>query len=144
MSVNAEYRWEIDVLALVPSILKASTTCSVLYADYLASCHIVSANMIPPVADSSDPDPTSQLPWPSRGRTPALVQSSSSPAHNAVPQNGPPKRASTPQGKRFFTTWDLITLSISMAGAQIAWTVELGSVTFIARLAPTTHFNSEL
>lgn len=29
-------------------------------------------------------------------------------------------------GKRQLTSWDLITLSISMAGAQIAWTVELG------------------
>ncbi|KAJ7590853.1 hypothetical protein C8J56DRAFT_781752 [Mycena floridula] len=28
--------------------------------------------------------------------------------------------------KRRLSTWDLITLSISMAGAQIAWTVELG------------------
>ncbi|KAJ3561061.1 hypothetical protein NP233_g10429 [Leucocoprinus birnbaumii] len=29
-------------------------------------------------------------------------------------------------GKRKLSTWDLITLSISLAGAQIAWTVELG------------------
>ena len=28
-------------------------------------------------------------------------------------------------GKRM-STWDLVKLSISMAGAQIAWTVELG------------------
>jgi len=84
--------------------------------------------MIPPVADNSDPDPTSQIPWPSRGRAPLSVQSGSSPTHKAATQNGPQKRTPTPPGKRFFTTWDLITLSISMAGAQIAWTVELGSV----------------
>ena len=86
--------------------------------------------MIPPATDNSDPDPTIQIPWPSRGRTPALVQPGST-RNNAIPQNGPPKRASTPQGKKFFSAWDLITLSISMAGAQITWTVELGSVSFI-------------
>lgn len=37
-----------------------------------------------------------------------------------------PDDASESTGKRHLSTWDLITLSISMAGAQIAWTVELG------------------
>uniref|UniRef100_D8PPH9 MFS general substrate transporter n=2 Tax=Schizophyllum commune (strain H4-8 / FGSC 9210) TaxID=578458 RepID=D8PPH9_SCHCM len=40
----------------------------------------------------------------------------------------PPEQAPAPADvkKKRLTTWDLITLSISMAGAQIAWTVELG------------------
>lgn len=85
--------------------------------------------MIPPIADS-DPDPTTQIPWPgTRGRVPpdqalesAVGESASSPAQ----RDADPKRSKTPLGKRQLTNWDLITLSISMAGAQIAWTVELG------------------
>ena len=84
--------------------------------------------MIPPIADSSDPDPTSQMPWPAaRGRS---QQDPNAPANDGTPgatsSNGRHKRARTPPGKRNMTTWDLITLSVSMAGAQIAWTVELG------------------
>ena len=63
--------------------------------------------MIPPIADS-DPDPTTHIPWPAR---------------NQVDQ--PLETSRTPSGRQL-TSWDLITLSISMAGAQIAWTVELG------------------
>lgn len=31
-------------------------------------------------------------------------------------------------GKRHLTTWNLFTLSLGMAGAQVAWTIELGYV----------------
>ena len=79
--------------------------------------------MIPPIADS-DPDPTSQIPWPSRGRVPARVESSAVKKDPVPPIR--PRRMSAVQERRLFSTWDLITLSISMAGAQIAWTVELG------------------
>ena len=81
--------------------------------------------MIPPVAD--DPDPTSQMPWPAaRDR-----QDGGSPGTEGAPparQKSPPEQAPAPADvkKKRLTTWDLITLSISMAGAQIAWTVELG------------------
>ncbi|KAJ7180236.1 major facilitator superfamily domain-containing protein [Mycena crocata] len=81
--------------------------------------------MIPPIADSEDP--TSQVAWPASKK----IQSSST---EAEPEEAPQadinveevaKKVTTP-AKRRLTTWNLITLSISMAGAQIAWTVELG------------------
>ncbi|TFK43415.1 major facilitator superfamily domain-containing protein [Crucibulum laeve] len=81
--------------------------------------------MIPPIPDS-DPDPTTQIPWPARTRqedgTPSTSDAESS--YDNPPENI--KDAHSPLVKRRLTTWDLITLSISMAGAQIAWTVELG------------------
>ncbi|KAJ7498783.1 hypothetical protein FB451DRAFT_10114 [Mycena latifolia] len=81
--------------------------------------------MIPPIADQEDP--TSQVAWPTR---PKKTAGSSTETDNEVPeaQNNVEevaKKVMTP-AKRRLTTWDLITLSISMAGAQIAWTVELG------------------
>lgn len=80
--------------------------------------------MIPPIADS-DPDPTTQIPWPAkRGQVPTQPFESSvvvDSASSVGERDGNPKTS-----KRQLTNWDLITLSISMAGAQIAWTVELG------------------
>jgi solute carrier family 45, member 1/2/4 len=85
--------------------------------------------MIPPIADG-DPDPTTQIPWPSarsrhavEGLDSANVAVDSGTPQNAPEPNGKTKATST---KRQLTTWDLFTLSVSMAGAQIAWTVELG------------------
>jgi len=82
-------------------------------------------HMIPPLPDS-DPDPTTQIPWPAaRGKLQA-----DSTTHATVSDDDPGQpsevRAKPVAGKRRLSTWDLITLSISMAGAQIAWTVELG------------------
>ncbi|KAF9534195.1 MFS general substrate transporter [Crepidotus variabilis] len=85
--------------------------------------------MIPPIADNSDPDPTTQVPWPAaRNRTqPDSSALDAPPEYSATATNGNTTlRTSAPHGKRMFTVWDLITLSISMAGAQITWTVELG------------------
>jgi solute carrier family 45 protein 1/2/4 len=78
--------------------------------------------MIPPIAD--DPDPTTQIPWPARGQAdqPPSVAGGSAGAEG---ESNDSKSSKTPAGKRL-SHWDLITLSISMAGAQIAWTVELG------------------
>jgi solute carrier family 45 protein 1/2/4 len=80
--------------------------------------------MIPPIADG-DPDPTTQIPWPARGQVeqPPAVASGSVGLDRE--SNGDPKSSKTASGKHL-SNWDLITLSISMAGAQIAWTVELG------------------
>jgi solute carrier family 45 protein 1/2/4 len=83
--------------------------------------------MIPPVADQEDP--TSQVPWPTR---PQKTANRSTDNENEAPDvqdniEEVAKKIVTPS-KRRLTTWDLITLSISMAGAQIAWTVELGQV----------------
>lgn len=81
--------------------------------------------MIPPVA--SDPDPTTQVPWPStRGRGQETGPGGEE-GGLAVP--GTRKaRSKSPPGRHQLSTWDLVTLSVSMAGAQIAWTVELGCV----------------
>lgn len=84
--------------------------------------------MIPTIPDS-DPDPTTQIPWPAaRSRQavqlpspPASIEPSESRTPEEVTKNGPASAA-----KRRLTSWDLFTLSISMAGAQMAWTVELG------------------
>lgn len=84
--------------------------------------------MIPPVA--SDPDPTTQITWPSaRKRGPdyddILEEEDGLIATNA--REGQSSSSAKPaDGKQQLSTWNMITLSISMAGAQIAWTVELG------------------
>ncbi|KAJ7682661.1 hypothetical protein DFH06DRAFT_972053 [Mycena polygramma] len=82
--------------------------------------------MIPPIADQEDP--TTQVPWPTR--TKASSSAEREPQEVPDTENDVEevaKKVQTP-AKRRLTTWDLITLSISMAGAQIAWTVELGRV----------------
>jgi hypothetical protein len=100
-------------------------TSSVLNAACSTFNNIPHASMIHPIADNNDPDPTSQIPWPGRSRT--QEEDELAEVDDVVPSNII-RKVSTPQEKRFFSTWDLITLSISMAGAQIAWTVELGLV----------------
>jgi solute carrier family 45 protein 1/2/4 len=91
--------------------------------------------MIPAI--NSDPDPTSQLTWPSSRRDRAQLghglrrdESSRSSASRTVGDadldvDGANKIVDTGR-KKLLSTWNLVTLSISMAGAQIAWTVELG------------------
>ncbi|KAJ7765006.1 hypothetical protein DFH07DRAFT_370837 [Mycena maculata] len=85
--------------------------------------------MIPPIADQEDP--TTQVAWPTRPKRP---QSSSNASAEELDHAAPDaennveevaKKVVTP-AKHRLTTWDLVTISISMAGAQIAWTVELG------------------
>ncbi|KAJ7068403.1 MFS general substrate transporter [Mycena amicta] len=76
--------------------------------------------MIPSVAEAEDP--STQVVWPTRPRLP-----SDAPSSTVGPDDVDDvvKKVLTP-AKRQLSTWDLVTLSISMAGAQIAWTVELG------------------
>lgn len=83
--------------------------------------------MIPPIADS-DPDPTTQIPWPAtREQVDQPLETSvvGESTGAAAERDGDPKSPKTLLAKRL-TNWDLMTLSISMAGAQITWTVELG------------------
>ncbi|KIK37654.1 hypothetical protein CY34DRAFT_92369 [Suillus luteus UH-Slu-Lm8-n1] len=70
----------------------------------------------------ADPDPTTQIAWPAshRSRTTSHSQQETQSA------DGSDKQHASEPGRTRLTTWNLITLSISMAGAQIAWTVELG------------------
>ena len=84
-----------------------------------------------------DPDPTSQIPWPAtrnRQRTTSTLhleqgpESSSQPTvtYHSTDDSGKGVPAPTEHTRHRLSTWNLITLSISMAGSQIAWTVELG------------------
>ncbi|THH32903.1 hypothetical protein EUX98_g1246 [Antrodiella citrinella] len=91
--------------------------------------------MIAPPSAESDPDPTSQIAWPGRNghRQNVRMQSPDSAAPTPGSSNGSrsKSRKGTPNNeadpaRRRMTTMDLIKLSISMAGAQVAWTVELG------------------
>ena len=85
----------------------------------------------------ADPDPTSQIAWPAarhRQRTTSdlqLAQGSEPSGETAVSyrstaDSGKRSAIPTEHTRHLLSTWNLITLSISMAGAQIAWTVELG------------------
>ncbi|KAF7288297.1 ANK-REP-REGION domain-containing protein [Mycena chlorophos] len=83
-----------------------------------------------PTVDTTSEDPTTQVAWPKRPRLPSdAVSSTVADSDAAVPEpvhvRDGLKTTSTPP-KRQLTTWNLITLSIAMAGSQIAWTVELG------------------
>lgn len=80
-----------------------------------------------------DPDPTTQIPWPgARKRSDPDPDNSRVSPSPANPTNNSSRRPSVgskadANGKRRrLSTLDLVNLSISMAGAQIAWTVELG------------------
>lgn len=88
-----------------------------------------------------DPDPTTQMAWPSsrRNASGSHILKPNRPGNGlgSRPERGPLKLDPTAASlmtlvnapsKRRLTTKDLIFLSISMAGAQIAWTVELGYV----------------
>ena len=77
-----------------------------------------------------DPDPTTQIPWPgARKRSDRDVdppaQSNGNSRHNSPRRPSIVSRVEL-HGKRRLSTLDLFNLSISMAGAQVAWTVELG------------------
>ncbi len=79
----------------------------------------------------ADPDPTTQIPWPgARKRSDRDVDPQGAPRSNSNSRYNSrrPSIVSTREshGKRRLSTFDLFNLSISMAGAQIAWTVELG------------------
>lgn len=83
--------------------------------------------MIPPIADAEDP--TTQVAWPSRpSRNSDLPPDHASVSSTAIEQENVAQKANPKAvaAKNRLTTWQLITLTISMAGAQIAWTVELG------------------
>lgn len=83
----------------------------------------------------ADPDPTTQIAWPARHkqRTASTshheTQSPGQQSYQALEGNGKQNNSSVhsnESGRTRLSTWNLMTLSISMAGAQIAWTVELG------------------
>ncbi len=85
-----------------------------------------------------DPDPTTQIAWPAsngkriRVTEPTIDESALGEASNGSNQPGAKNDKDDDSTQRRMSTWDLVKLSISMAGAQIAWTVELGSVGDVA------------
>ncbi|KAH9951665.1 major facilitator superfamily domain-containing protein [Amylocystis lapponica] len=85
-----------------------------------------------PTSANADPDdPTSQIAWPSRNskRSRRLSEEDIVSENGHDPSPGHGKRTTSndhdPNGRRL-STLDLIKLSVSMAGSQVAWTVELG------------------
>lgn len=87
-----------------------------------------------PTNEDADPDPTTQMAWPGARskRNESKQRDRSASVHNsrertqrtpAAAANLPPADDAT---KRRLSTMGLFNLSISMAGAQIAWSVELG------------------
>ncbi|KAI0052977.1 MFS general substrate transporter [Auriscalpium vulgare] len=82
-----------------------------------------------PTNVDADPDPTTQIPWPgARSKRSAVRETETPPGDGAHPEGESSNRSHSKDrpGKKRLTTLDLFNLSISMAGAQIAWTVELG------------------
>jgi len=80
-----------------------------------------------------DPDPTTQIPWPgARKRSdpdpghPPVSEQLANPTNNSSRRPSVGSKADANGKRRRLSTLDLFNLSISMAGAQIAWTVELG------------------
>lgn len=98
--------------------------------------------MIPNVSDS-DPDPTTQMPWPAARPRQAVSSEASADVNVDEPSVRPPlsdnKKVDSSNGRPKLTTWDLFTLSVSMAGAQIVWTVELGYVTSLQPFSCIYH-----
>lgn len=88
-----------------------------------------------PTNEDADPDPTTQIAWPgARSKRKQLKQhnrSASAHASRERTQHDTGNNVTTPaagedSSKRRMSTRDLFNISISMAGAQIAWSVELG------------------
>lgn len=89
-----------------------------------------------PTNEDADPDPTTQMAWPGarNKRNESKQRDRSASVHNSreraqrtqtSPADATPAVDDDPS-KRRLTTMGLFNLSISMAGAQIAWSVELG------------------
>ncbi|KAL0564423.1 hypothetical protein V5O48_017623 [Marasmius crinis-equi] len=101
--------------------------------------------MLPPAEDANSEDPTSQIAWPSRRPRPSATPNEGD--GEQVPEQANGARDPNPNAsrttKRRLSTWNLITLSISMLGAQIVWTVELGYGTpFLLSLGLTEQLTS--
>lgn len=84
-----------------------------------------------PSISGVDPDPTTQMPWPgARKRSDRELDAGATTppvnSNHASRRGSTVSRAEMNGKRRRLSTFDLFNLSISMAGAQIAWTVELG------------------
>ncbi|GBE79661.1 major facilitator superfamily domain-containing protein [Sparassis latifolia] len=107
-----------------------------------------------PTNADADPDPTTQIPWPSRTvkrfrlhdeeEEEVVVMEEEVPAgRESDLANGKSDGKEKDPSARRMSTLDLIYLSISMAGSQVAWTVELGYGTpFLLSLGLTEQLTS--
>lgn len=84
---------------------------------------------------ADDPDPTTQMPWPTRiksnntppsGIAQTVASGGTSPTRNDDIKKGDDSDDENEIGRKQLSTLQLFNLSISMAGSQVAWTVELG------------------
>lgn len=99
--------------------------------------------MAPTANPRADPDPTTQIPWPTSKKTHGTGSDEDVSAEGAGGSLAPPQsraqdrnrsRSPAPSstkkkekpGSRRLTFWDMLFLSVSMLGAQITWSVELG------------------
>ncbi|KAK0191134.1 hypothetical protein F5146DRAFT_1137928 [Armillaria mellea] len=72
-------------------------------------------------------DPTTQMAWPSRRHNdPSPETAADDPSIDREEPELTKQVETATTAKRRLSTWDLMTLSVAMLGAQIAWTVELG------------------
>ena len=83
----------------------------------------------------ADPDPTTQMAWPNARHGNKRASESAGPEVVGFDgeEEGSGERSSSSKrtdgaGKKRMSRMDLFNLSVSMGGAQIAWTVELGCV----------------
>ena len=85
------------------------------------------------VDTNADPDPTSQIPWPQRNKTGSQSYGASTEAavlHNSgssIDVYAPEYEGPSGDTEKL-TMLNLFNLTVSMAGVQIAWAVELGCV----------------
>ncbi|VDB98727.1 unnamed protein product [Peniophora sp. CBMAI 1063] len=82
-------------------------------------------------ADSADPDPTTQMAWPNARHGAKRVSESVGDGEGfdgeeAMGERSASSKRTDREGRGRMSWVDLFNLSVSMGGAQIAWTVELG------------------
>ena len=118
------------LLFLLPVLLVCLAAASSL-PFILSSPFRIQGMTIPPIS-GVDPDPTTQIPWPGARKRSDRELDAPGATTPPVNSNHASRRGSTVSRaemngrRRRLSTFDLFNLSISMAGAQIAWTVELG------------------
>ncbi len=123
------------LLSLLPALLFCLAAASSFSSlPYILLSHFRIKGMTLPSISGVDPDPTTQIPWPGARKRSDRELDHDAPGTTTPPVNSnhASRRGSTVSRvemngqRRRLSTLDLFNLSISMAGAQIAWTVELG------------------
>lgn len=87
------------------------------------------------VTADADPDPTTQMAWPTARHSKRASESAEVVEEEFEGETRGERSSSSrktdnvkAEGKKRMSMMDLFNLSVSMGGAQIAWTVELGYV----------------